>query len=190
MSDVSHTTPLPKRLIHTQQHQQPKDIPLPTNSGIVHTATLTHSDLPLLIHPVNNTRSRFQLPIGDTVGLTKTGVHYCRLPPNTTSTSSHWHLHEDEWAYIVEAGKDSALLLQEQGTTNSIPLTAGDFLGFPAGKRVGHSFTTGASELVYLFGGSREPLDVSHYVESGQRRVKDRSGRDWIVNEGDIVKEI
>lgn len=159
---------------------------------MVHTANLAQGDLPLLIHPVNHTRNRLQLPIGDIVDQTKTGVHFCKLPPNTISTLSHWHSHEDEWAYVIETGRDSFLLLQEQGTTEAkpIPLSAGDFIGFPAGKRTGHSFQTGASPLVYLFGGSREPLDVCHYVESGQRLVKDRSGPDWLVNNVDVVKEI
>lgn len=146
----------------------------------------------LRIHPVDNTRSRRQFPIGDNVGLTRTGVQYCQLPPETTSTAIHWHTHEDEWAYIIEAGDDSFILLQDEGTTEvkSMPLVTGDFLGFPAGKRIGHGFRTGASPLVYLFGGSREPLDITHYVESGQRRVNDRSGHDWFVRKEHIVKEI
>ena len=43
---------------------------------------------------------------------------------------------------------------------------------------------------IKVFGGSREPLDVCHYVETNQRLVKDRHSADWLVNNSDIVKEI
>ena len=187
LTAVSHIDTVRPRIESETVAERPTMIP-----NIVHTVDLTPNDLPTLIHPIDSSRGRLQLPIGDSTGLNKTGVHYCRLPPETTSTIVHWHTHEDEWAYIIEAGEDSSLILQKQGTvrTETVSLTAGDFIGFPAGDPTGHGFRTGNSPLIYLFGGSREPLDVCHYVETNQRLVKDRHSADWLVNNSDIVKEI
>ncbi|CAL1698646.1 unnamed protein product [Somion occarium] len=155
------------------------------NANVIHTPSLADNNLRNIIHPRDPTCSRLQLPVGDKVGLTKTGVHYCRLPPGTTSTALHWHSHEDEWAYIVDAGRDCFLLTHDEGTneTKEVPLTTGDFLAFPAGTKVAHGFRTGKDSLVYLMGGSRESMDICHYPEIGQRLIIDRNGENWLVDE-------
>lgn len=139
-------------------------------------------------HPLDPSRIRFQLPIGDQTGLTKTGVHLCHLPPNEISTVLHWHSHEDEWFYIIDAADDSVVLLREGNNTETaeVKISQGDFLGFPANSKRAHAFRSGSGTLVYLAGGSREDLDVSHYPEVGCRRITDRHGTDWIVNEDSV----
>ncbi|EMD34629.1 hypothetical protein CERSUDRAFT_125217 [Gelatoporia subvermispora B] len=160
---------------------------------LIRTTTYTTSRMLVRTHPLDQSkhRFRFQVPIGDNAGLTKTGVHFCRLPPSTTSTMLHWHSTEDEWFYIIEAGDDAALLLREgdemeagkQTDTKEIRIQTGDFLGFAAGKESAHALRSGGAELVYLLGGSREPLDVCQYPELGRRMVLDRAGGKWTVEE-------
>lgn len=160
---------------------------------IVHTQGLSSEDMPHRIHPVIPSRHRFQLPVGDQTGITKTGVHFCRLPPNTTSTTLHWHTHEDEWFYIIEAAENAALLVvdaeHEDGGTKRVNVAKGDFIGFPAGIQLAHGLHSGDGDLVYLMGGSREPLDVSNYPEARRRRVIARNGSFWAVDEDNVVPQ-
>ncbi|TCD67489.1 hypothetical protein EIP91_012350 [Steccherinum ochraceum] len=160
---------------------------------IVHTQVVTTETMPHRVHPVISSRHRFQLPVGDQTGLTKTGVHFCRLPPSTTSTTLHWHTHEDEWFYIIDAADDAALLIMDDeardGVTREVGVAKGDFIGFPAGVKLGHGLRSGKGELVYLMGGSREPLDVSNYPEAGRRRVISRNGPYWAVDEMNVIPQ-
>ncbi|KAI0747236.1 hypothetical protein C8Q80DRAFT_1080656, partial [Daedaleopsis nitida] len=122
---------------------------------------------------------RYQISLGDSTGLTKTGVHLCRLPAGATSTTMHWHSHDDEWMYVLEADAGATLLVwepsgsgagsgsggaqKEEVVPREEPVKAGDFLGFKAGVVRAHALRAGTSEMVYLVGGSRVPLEVSHY---------------------------
>ncbi|KAI0699046.1 hypothetical protein C8T65DRAFT_517364, partial [Cerioporus squamosus] len=125
-------------------------------------------------HPIANTNNSYQFPLGDRTGLTKTAVHLCRVPAGATSTTLHWHTHEDEWCYVLEADPDAVLLIwegpmdvQDQDIEKVVPreesVKPGDFLGFKAGIPRAHTFRAGKKDLVYLVGGSREELDVCHY---------------------------
>ncbi|TBU57164.1 hypothetical protein BD310DRAFT_930144 [Dichomitus squalens] len=170
---------------------------------LVRTTELPLSALEHRPHPVVASNERYQVSLGDSAGLTKLGVHYCRLPPGATSTTLHWHSHEDEWFYILEAGEDARLLIWEPGENERadgkvameeevIPreegLKAGDFIGFKAGIQRAHALKAGEREMVYLLGGSREPLDVSHYPGSGRRQVVDSTmgSVSWMVDDKDI----
>jgi len=144
-------------------------------------------------HPVNPSRGRYQLSLGDEVGLSKVGIHFCRLPAGKTSTVLHWHSHDDEWFYILEAASDAVVKLRQEGgaETREEQIVKGDFLGFPAGVKTAHALSSGEGELVYLIGGCREPLDICSYTEVGKRRVcfqgSHRIEDDWIVEETHIT---
>ncbi|KAJ3489121.1 hypothetical protein NLI96_g2351 [Meripilus lineatus] len=177
---------------------------------LIHTPQLTPSEPTMThrTHPLDSSRARFQSPIGDLTGLSKTGVHFCTVPPHTTSTSLHWHSHEDEWFYIIDAAEDCVLLFHEPQSESAegkglldptlssedkkgisiqeVKLSKGDFIGFAAGMPRAHALRSGSGPLVYLLGGSREPLDVSHYPELGLRRVMSQNAPHWVVEEKDI----
>ncbi|KAI0703313.1 hypothetical protein C8Q76DRAFT_586464, partial [Earliella scabrosa] len=118
-------------------------------------------------HPVVSANHRYQVSLGDSTGLSKTAVHYCRLPAGATSTTLHWHSHDDEWMYILDAGEGAVMLIWEGGEGEIVPreeaIKTGDFFGFKAGVERAHAFRAGTTEMVYILGGSREPLDVTHY---------------------------
>jgi len=142
-------------------------------------------------HPLDNSIRRHHLSLSDPCGLTQLGVHLCHLPPNNTSTVVHWHSREDEWFYIIKASDDARLLIHEvdqDNMTKEKEIRSGDFVGFPAGTKIGHAFRSGESELIYLVGGSRKQTDVVHYPVKGRRLVVDRTGavQSWMVDEKDV----
>ena len=177
----------------SQAHTGTTCTPEPIFRHIVRTRDLADSDLIDRLHPLDVTCHKLLLPVGDKSGLTKTGIKFCRAPPNTTTTIPHWHTHEDEWYYIIEAGDNAVLQYQDMdaGTeatqaAGEIRVVAGDFIGFPAGVKVTHSLRSGDRELVYLVGGSREQLDICHCQASGKRVVLPRGSSSWTVNEQNV----
>jgi uncharacterized cupin superfamily protein len=188
-----------------EEHQVAKDLeplkltphhPLSTSSSVKVSPYLfraSDNTPEIRTHPLDDTVRRHQLSLGDPCGLTQLGVHLCRLPPNNISTLVHWHSMEDEWFYIIKASEDARILIHEveqDNVTREKEIQTGDFLGFPAGTKIGHGFKSGESELIYLMGGSREQLDVVHYPAAGKRLVIDRTdgSRSWTVEEK-YVKE-
>ncbi|CDO72831.1 hypothetical protein BN946_scf185002.g16 [Trametes cinnabarina] len=174
---------------------------------LIRTAELPPSALGLRPHTIDSTNYRYSLSLGDSTGLTKTGVHLCRLPPGATSTTLHYHTHDDEWYYILDARDGAVLLLYEplmdsagtgekeapalKGTPREEEIKAGDFIGFKAGVKNAraHALRAGSTEVVYLVGGSRESMDSSVYALMGKRIVVDRSEGDvqtWAVEEKHI----
>ncbi|KAH9887382.1 hypothetical protein C8Q73DRAFT_668875 [Cubamyces lactineus] len=157
-------------------------------------------------HPVDSRNHRYACSLGDSTGLTKTGVHFCRLPPGATSTTLHYHTHDDEWYYIIDAGESAALLLWEPDTAangeqgggeefhepREEKIQSGDFFGFKAGESNvrAHALRAGEKEVVYLIGGSREQTDMSVYPLKQKRMIISRSQesgvRTWTVEEKDL----
>ena len=152
-------------------------------------------------HPVDSRNHRYACSLGDTTGLTKTGVHFCRLPPGATSTTLHYHTHDDEWYYIIDAGEGAKLLLWEPDTAadgeetrepREENIQSGDFFGFKSGENNvrAHALRAGEKEVVYLIGGSREQTDMSVYPLKRQRMIISRSQetgvQTWTVEEKDL----
>lgn len=141
-----------------------------------------------VLHPLNSDYVRHSFSLGDACGLTKLGVHICRVAPHTVSSVAHWHANEDEWVYILEAGESGAFVItQAEGDAAPREEKAqkGDFFGFPAGKRVAHALRAGDHELVYLSSGSREVMDKCTYPSVGKTLIIDRTkgGSNFYVNE-------
>ena len=179
---------------------------------LVRTSSLGLSALDLRPHPIDETNYRYSATLGDSTGLTKLGVHFCRLPAGATSTTLHWHSHEDEWFYVVHAGEDARLLVWEPedkdssggegeggaegGAEGVVPreerVQTGDFVGFKAGVRRARAFRAGGEEMVYLAGGSREPVDVTYYPTAGKRQVNDMVNLEgsWTVEDKDVKTSV
>ena len=140
-----------------------------------------------IVHPLNSECIRQSSSLGDACGLTKLGVHICRVAPHTQSSVPHWHSNEDEWVYILEAGESGATVLITEGDAAPREEKAqkGDFFGFPAGKRIAHALRAGDHELVYLSSGSREVMDVCTYPSVDKTLVIDRTkgGSNFFINE-------
>ncbi|EPQ53760.1 hypothetical protein GLOTRDRAFT_139878 [Gloeophyllum trabeum ATCC 11539] len=142
-------------------------------------------------HKLNPKVYREQLRLGDLTGLTKTGVHLCRLPPHNESTVMHWHNNDDEWIYVISAGEGAVMRMKEGvKQVEDVPVKEGDFFGFPAGSQNAHALRSGEQEILYLVGGSREALDVCTYPEAKARAIVDRTlgGKSWGVREDAVVQ--
>ena len=77
----------------------------------------------------------------------------------------------------------------EDKMVKEIKVTKGDFMGFPAGRKLAHGLKSGSGDLVYIVGGSREPLDVSNYPEAQRRRVIARDTTYWAVDEVNVIPQ-
>lgn len=78
----------------------------------------------------------------------------------------HYHLMEEEHALILDG--EATLLLGDE----RIPMRAGDYVCFPAGQALGHSFlNSGTAPCRYLMIGERHPADVCIYPDSRKMAV-------------------
>lgn len=86
--------------------------------------------------------------------------------PGQRLCPKHFHMVEEEQALILE-GQVTLLLGDER-----FEMKAGDYVCFPAGRTVGHSFmNSGTGPCSYLMIGSRSPLDVCVYPDSDKLAV-------------------
>ena len=142
-------------------------------------------------HPLDPKVFRYRTNLGDRCGLTQGGVHLTTLPPNNISTVPHWHSNEDEWFYVIKAGEGARIVLYEDGATEpkEEEVKTGDFFGFLATTKTGHTFKTRADEMVYLAGGTRKEVDVVHYPAAMVKAVIDRTGPGlmWGVKEEHVL---
>ena len=89
----------------------------------------------------------------------------------------HYHMGEEEHALILE-GQVTLLLGDER-----YDMKAGDYVCFPAGRKVGHSFMNGGtSPCSYLMIGERNPNDVCVYPDSNKMAVNALRTRDAIFD--------
>jgi uncharacterized cupin superfamily protein len=86
--------------------------------------------------------------------------------PGRRLAPRHYHMLEEEHALILD-GQVTLLLGDER-----YEMTAGDYVGFPAGLKVGHSFlNSGSGPCSYLMIGERNPNDVCVYPDSNKLAV-------------------
>ncbi|GJE93110.1 Cupin-2 domain-containing protein [Phanerochaete sordida] len=154
----------------------------------ISTAELPAESFRKIAHPVDASCVRQVFSLGDACGLSKLGVHFCRVEPHTQSSVVHCHSHDEEWVYILEAGAAGATLLVHTGgdaEPREEKALKGDFFAFPANSGISHALRAGDQELVYLCSGTRMDMDVCMYPTSGKTLVVDRTkgGSNWFVNE-------
>ena len=88
-------------------------------------------------------------------------------PPSMRLAPKHYHMLEEEQALILE-GQLTLLLGDER-----YEMKEGDYVCFPAGQKVGHSFmNSGAGPASYLMIGERNPSDVCVMPDSNKMEVR------------------
>jgi uncharacterized cupin superfamily protein len=98
-------------------------------------------------------------------------------PPGMRSSPRHYHMLEEEHAFILE-GQVTLLL----GDAHH-EMKPGDYVCFPAGQRVGHSFlNSGSGPCSYLMIGERNPNDVCVYPDSNKVAVRALGPQDSIFD--------
>jgi uncharacterized cupin superfamily protein len=109
-------------------------------------------------------REREWLSLGDAAGLTQFGVRLVTLPPGVWSSQRHWHMHEDEFVYMLEG---EAVLVTDGREDVMRP---GDCAGFKAGDRNGHCLQNRSDAPVrFLVAGSRNDADWGEYADIDMR---------------------
>ena len=89
--------------------------------------------------------------LGQLVGLSQFGVNYRTLEPGARSALRHWHEQEDEFVYLLSG---ELTLIDENGEHR---LTAGAFVGFPAGAPNAHHLANlSSAPASYLEVGTRK----------------------------------
>ncbi|MEN2751714.1 cupin domain-containing protein [Psychrobacter sp. FBL11] len=152
----------------TKPSQKPVQNPLQEPSKDTQNYVLTKSDIEDMpeskqVHQFNERAIRHTVSLSDITGLTKFGLHLVRVEPGDETTQHHYHEESDEFIYVL-----SGQLLLRYGN-DSYPLTAGDFVGFPAHGEAHSMVNDSDTDAVYLMGGSRPPIDICHYPEINRK---------------------
>ena len=113
-------------------------------------------------HPLNERSQIFIHRLSDQAGMQRAHVSLAIVPPEMESFIPHAHFNQEEWVYILD-GKGMALLGEEE-----IEVGPGDFLGYPTDGTVHHLRNVGETNLVYLMGGERMPVEVSRFPTLGR----------------------
>ena len=108
-----------------------------------------------------------QVPLGRLGGGRDIGVNLVTLPPGKQSCPYHWHVREEEHFYILEG----ACVLRAGDQRH--PMTAGDYVCFPANTRIGHCFENPFDEPCrFLAVGNRHPQEIAVYPDSGKMKLR------------------
>jgi len=100
-------------------------------------------------------------------GATQIGVSNEVLAPGRQANQAHYHMLEEEHVFVLEG----ALTLRLGN--KSYVMSAGHYVCFPAGQRVGHSLFNHTTEPCrYLIIGNSQAHDVSVHTEAGRVSVK------------------
>ena len=127
-------------------------------------------------------QGRSSLRLGELGGLTQYGVNLVMLEPGAMSSLRHWHLHEDEFVWVVEG---ECTLVQDGGETVMRP---GDCAAFPAGQPNGHHFMNFTDRVAkFLVVGTKAPTEIATYCDvdlrvemaGGKARFTYKDGTDW-----------
>lgn len=118
------------------------------------------------VHPFNDRAVMNLKSLGETAGLTETGVHLSRVAPGDETTAFHNHEFSDEFVYIL-SGTATLVAGDDQ-----YELGAGDFAAFPANGPAHIMKNTGGEDLVYLMAGGRPHVDIVNYPRAGKKMYK------------------
>lgn len=104
---------------------------------------------------------RHERRLAKAVGLTQFGVNHVTLDPGSMSALRHWHEAEDEFVYVLEG---ELTLVDNNGEHR---LTAGSFVGFPAGVANAHHLRneSGAPATFIVVGSRRPGEETIHYPD-------------------------
>lgn len=83
-------------------------------------------------------------PLAAKLGITRIGIHHCRLPPGRRTSYPHAESAEEEFVFVLEGTPDVWL----DGHLHR--LAPGDAVGFPAGTGLCHTFINDTDAEVRL----------------------------------------
>ncbi len=140
---------------------------------------LTKSDIAAIpetkhVHQFNDNATRHTVSLSDIVGLNAFGLHLVRVEPGDETTQHHYHEESDEFIYVL-----SGELSLRYGD-KTYPLSAGDFVAFPA-HGAAHSMRNDSdNDATYLMGGSRPPIDITLYPDIKRKMYKIHGEKEYV----------
>jgi uncharacterized cupin superfamily protein len=87
------------------------------------------------------------------------------VPPGKESFLPHAHSVSEEWVFVLEGAGVVSLDREDHA------IGPGDFIGFPTDGTIHQVRNTGTSDLVYLTGGERSPVEVADMPSLGKVAV-------------------
>ena len=130
-------------------------------------------------HFLNENAQRTNKSLGDVVGLKNLGFHIIEVLPGYESTEYHVHHFEDECVYILSG--QATVTIDE----TDYEVSAGDFIGYPAGGLAHTMKNTGSEVLRCIVTGQRLTHDVGDYPRLGKRLYRYGQSND-LVDVNDI----
>ena len=130
-------------------------------------------------HYLNKNARRINKSLGDVAGLKNLGFHIIEVLPGYESTEYHVHFFEDECVYILSG--NATVTIDEV----DYEVSAGDFIGYPAGGLPHTMKNTGSEVLRCIVVGQRLTHDVGDYPRLGKRLYRCGQSKD-VVNINDI----
>ena len=125
-------------------------------------------------HFLNKNAQRINKSLGDLVGLKNLGFHIIEILPGYESTEYHLHHCEDECTYIL-SGK-ATVTIDEM----DYEVSAGDFIGYPAGGLPHTMKNTGSETLRCIVVGQRLANDIGDYPRLGKRIYRYNGSNDLV----------
>lgn len=129
---------------------------------LVRTDALDPSEAVLIRHPFNPSSEVRLQRLAERTGMGRVIVTLARVPPGKESFVLHAHLLHEEFVYILE-GRGTAVIGDAE-----VAVGPGDFMGFPVDGTAHTLKNSGDTDLVYLMGGERGPLDVARFPSVGK----------------------
>ena len=125
-------------------------------------------------HFLNKNAQRINKSLGDVVGLKNLGFHIIEVLPGYESTEYHVHSCEDECVYILSG--NATVTIDE----TDYEVSAGDFIGYPAGGLPHTMKNTGMEVLRCIVVGQRLRQDVGDYPRLGKRLYRNGKLNDLV----------
>lgn len=115
--------------------------------------------------------------LGEATGLAKIGVHHELLPPGRRTSWPHAESREEEFVFVIEGAPQVWI----NGHLHD--LEPGDFVGFPAGSGIAHTFINNSHRDVRLLVGGEKRRADNQYIyplnPERNRQIGDELWSEW-----------
>lgn len=136
-----------------------------TPRHLVRPSDLDPAESVCISHPFNPNSEVHLQRLAVRTGMGRVIVTLARVPPGKESFILHAHLLHEEFVYVL-SGQGTAVI-----GDGEVAVGPGDFMGFPIDGTAHTLKNTGTTDLVYLMGGERGPVDVANFPTVGRTVV-------------------